>query len=237
MIKIFLVDDHQLVRAGLRALLNGAGDMEVVGEAGDGNELLAKARGLDIDVTLMDIQMPGGMGGIEATRRLVRQSPKTRVIVLSHLSDDPLPGQLHDAGAVGYLTKGCPPDEMIDAIRAVHRGMPYVDAQLAQRRMVRTWRGIAATPFESLSGREMQVTMMILDGRRNKIIAEALSLSEKTVSTYRQRICDKLKVETDVELTRLAYRHGIICDGDGVNGDLPADVQADAEADADAERP
>lgn len=210
MIKIFLVDDHQLVRAGLRALLEGAGDMQVVGEAGDGLEALTKARGLAIDVALMDIQMPDGMGGIEATRRLTRQSPLARVVVLSHLSDDPLPAQLYEAGAVGYLTKGCPPQEMFDAIRAVHRGQPYVAAAIAQRRMVRAWRGVAQTPFESLSGREMQSLMMILDGHRNKDIASQLSLSEKTVSTYRQRICEKLKVSTDVELTRLAFRYGLI---------------------------
>lgn len=237
MIKIFLVDDHQLVRAGLRALLEGAGQMQVVGEAAEGGEALAKLRPPEpgADVVLMDIQMPGGMGGIEATRRLVRQCPQVRVVVLSHLSDDPLSAQLYEAGAVGYLTKGCPPREMFDAIRAVHRGQPYVAAEIAQRRMVRAWRGLEKTPFEALSGREMQCLMLILDGHKNKDIAKQLSLSEKTVSTYRQRICDKLKVATDVELTRLAYRHGIICDGEslsvsaaGADGPEPGD---DAPAD------
>lgn len=214
MIRILLIDDHQLVRAGLRSIIEAAGDMAVVAEAGDGEEALTHARKLEFDVALMDIHMPDGMGGIEATRRLLRQAPKARVIALSQLSDDPLPAQLHDAGAVGYLTKGCPAREMLDAIRAVHRGLPYVDAELAQKKMVKTWRGTAATPFEHLSSREMQVTMMILDGRRNKQIAESLSLSEKTVSTYRQRIYEKLAIGTDVELTRLAYRHGIISDGE-----------------------
>jgi len=214
MIKILLVDDHQLVRAGLRAILDKASDMVVVGEAGNGDEALSIARGVDIDVVLMDIHMPGGMGGIEATRRLLRQAPKARIIVLSQLSDDPLPAQLHEAGAIGYLTKGCPATEMLDAIRAVHRGMPYIDAHLAQQRMVKSWRGTTSTPFEELSPREMQVTLMILDGRRNKNVAESLSLSEKTVSTYRQRIYEKLHVSTDVELTRLAFRYGIISEGE-----------------------
>jgi len=214
MIKILLVDDHQLVRAGLRSILDNAGDMTVVGEASDGDEALGMARGVEFDVVLMDIHMPEGMGGIEATRRLLRQAPGARIIALSQMSDDPLPAQLQQAGAIGYLTKGCPAKEMLDAIRAVHRGMPYVDAQLAQRRMVKTWRGTASTPFEQLSPREMQVTLMILDGRRNKDIAESLSLSEKTVSTYRQRIYEKLGVGTDVELTRLAFRHGIISEGE-----------------------
>jgi two-component system invasion response regulator UvrY len=214
MIKILLVDDHQLVRAGLRAILDAAGDMAVVGEAGDGEEALAIAREARPDVVLMDIHMPDGMGGIEATRRLLRQVPAARVIALSQMSDDPLPAQLQQAGAVGYLTKGCPAREMLDAIRAVYRGIPYIDAQLAQRRMVKSWRGTASTPFEQLSPREMQVTLMILDGRRNKDVAESLSLSEKTVSTYRQRIYEKLGVGTDVELTRLAFRHGIISEGE-----------------------
>ncbi|MCF7989363.1 MAG: response regulator [Thiohalocapsa sp.] len=222
MIKILIVDDHQLVRAGLRSIIESAGDMQVVAEAADGEEALGAVRKLSVDVVLMDIQMPDGMGGIEATRRLLRQSPHTRVIALSALSEDPLPARLHEAGAIGYLTKGCPAKEMLDAIRAVHRGMPYVDADLAQKRMVAGWRGTAETPFESLSAREMQVTMMILDGRRNHEIANSLSLSQKTVSTYRQRIFEKLDVSTDVDLTRLAYRHGMIQDLD-----RPEPVSAD----------
>jgi len=158
----------------------------------------------------MDLNMPGGMGGIEATRRLCRLLPKARIVALSALSDEPLPTQVHDAGAIGYLTKGCPARELLDAIRAVQRGLPYVDARLAQKRMVAGWRGTKETPFADLSAREMQVTLMILDGRRNHEIAECLSLSQKTVSTYRQRIFEKLHLSTDVELTRLAYRHGLI---------------------------
>jgi two-component system invasion response regulator UvrY len=211
MIKLMIVDDHQLVREGLRSIIASATDLAVVAEANSGEEAIAQAQqGVAPDVVLMDINMPGGMGGIEATRRLLRLLPKARVIALSALSDEPLPTQLHDAGAVGYLTKECPARELLDAIRAVDRGLPYVDARLAQRRMVAGWRGIRETPFADLSSREMQVALMILDGRRNNQIADCLSLSQKTVSTYRQRIFEKLGVGTDVQLTRLAYRHGII---------------------------
>jgi two-component system invasion response regulator UvrY len=211
MIKLMIVDDHQLVREGLRSIIASATDLAVVAEANSGEEAIAQAQqGVAPDVVLMDINMPGGMGGIEATRRLLRLLPKARVIALSALSDEPLPTQLHDAGAVGYLTKECPARELLDAIRAVDRGLPYVDARLAQRRMVAGWRGIRETPFADLSSREMQVALMILDGRRNSQIADCLSLSQKTVSTYRQRIFEKLGVGTDVQLTRLAYRHGII---------------------------
>jgi two-component system invasion response regulator UvrY len=211
MIKLMIVDDHQLVRAGLRSIIESAGDLAVVAEADSGEEALVQAqKGIAPDVVLMDINMPGGMGGIEATRRLARLLPQARIVALSVLSDEPLPTQLHEAGAIGYLTKGCPAKELLDAIRAVDRGLPYVDARLAQRRMVAGWRGTKATPFEELSAREMQVTLMILDGRRNHEIADCLSLSQKTVSTYRQRIFEKLDIATDVELTRLAFRYGLI---------------------------
>ena len=211
MIKLMIVDDHQLVREGLRSIFASAVDLAVVGEAQSGEDAIALVQqGASPDVVLMDINMPGGMGGIEATRRLTRMLPNLRIIVLSALSEEPLPTQLHDAGAIGYLTKGCPAKELLDAIRAVERGLPYVDARLAQRRMVAGWRGTKETPFADLSPREMQVTLMILDARRNHEIAQCLSLSQKTVSTYRQRIFEKLGITTDVELTRLGYRHGII---------------------------
>jgi two-component system, NarL family, invasion response regulator UvrY len=214
MISVMIVDDHQLVRAGLRSILESAGDLCVVAEGQSGEEAVALVEtGLGADIVLMDLNMPGGMGGIEAIRRLKRLLPELRIIVLSALSDEPLPTQVHEAGAVGYLTKGCPARELLDAVRAVHRGLPYVDAKLAQRRMVAGWRGICSTPFEQLSGREIQVTLMILDGRRNHDIADALGINQKTISTYRQRIFEKLKVGTDVELTRLAYRHGLIDEG------------------------
>jgi two-component system invasion response regulator UvrY len=213
MIKVLLVDDHELVRTGIRRILEEAGDVEVVGEASDGDEALKVARKTAPDVVLMDLNMPG-MGGIEATRRMVRLQPKTRVIALTVLDDDPFPARLSEAGAIGYLSKGCPAAEMIEAVRTVHRGVPYVAASVARKHMLAGWQGAATTPFEELSSREMQVAMMILDGQRTQEISEALSLSPKTVSTYRQRIYEKLNVKTDVELTRLAYRHGLIVDRD-----------------------
>ncbi|MEA3275518.1 MAG: response regulator [Pseudomonadota bacterium] len=211
MIKVFLVDDHELVRTGIRRILEEAGNIEVVGEAADGDTALKAARKAMPDVVLMDVNMPG-MGGIEATRRIVRLLPDVKVIALTVLDDDPFPARLNEAGAVGYLTKGCPAKEMIEAVRTVHRGLPYVASSVARKHMLADWRGLASTPFEDLSSREMQVAMMILDGQRTQEISDALSLSPKTVSTYRQRIYEKLQVKTDVELTRLAYRHNLITD-------------------------
>ena len=209
MINVFLVDDHELVRTGIRRILEEAGDIVVVGEAADGDEALKAARKAEPDVVLMDVNMPG-MGGIEATRRMVRLIPNAKVIALTVLDDDPFPARLNDAGAVGYLTKGCPAKEMIEAVRTVHRGLPYVASSVARKHMIADWQGMTSTPFQELSAREMQVAMMILDGQRTQDISDALSLSPKTVSTYRQRIYEKLRVKTDVELTRLAYRHGLI---------------------------
>lgn len=212
MIKILLVDDHQLVRAGLRAILENAGDMEVVGEASDGAEAVKLCRDQSPHVVLMDIRMPEGMGGIEATRRLLRQQPPAKVIALTSLAEDPFPTQLHEAGAVGYLTKGCPAKELLEAIRTVHRGRPYIDREIAQR-LAFGRRNEPESPFAKLSPREMQVLMMILDGRRNVEIAGEIDKSQKTVSTHRHRIYSKLDVASDVELIRLALRFGLIADG------------------------
>ncbi|MCB2263904.1 MAG: response regulator [Candidatus Thiosymbion ectosymbiont of Robbea hypermnestra] len=211
MIKILLVDDHKLVRTGIRHILKEVGDMTVVGEAADGDSALKLAGDTTPDVVLMDVKMPG-MGGIETTRRMVRRLPDVKVIALTVLDDAPFPTCLREAGAVGYLTKGCPAEEMIEAIRSVVSGSPYVAVSIARRYMLAGWRGVhaATTPFEELSPRELEVAMMVLDGQRTGEISNRLSLSPKTISTYRQRIYGKLQVSTDVGLTRLALRHGLI---------------------------
>ena len=212
MIKVLLVDDHELVRTGVRRILEEVGDIEVIGEASNGDDALKSARKVEPDVVLMDVSMPG-MGGIEATRRMVRLLPDVKVIALTVLDDDPFPARLNEAGAHGYLTKGCPASEMLDAIHMVHRGQRYVASIVARKHMLADWHGVASTaPFEELSSREMQVAMMILEGQCTREISSALSLSPKTVSTYRQRIYEKLDVKNDVELTRLAYRYELIKD-------------------------
>jgi two-component system invasion response regulator UvrY len=209
MIRVFLVDDHELVRTGIRRILDEVQDICVVGEAADGDSALKEIRRLEPDVVLMDLNMPG-MGGIETTRRLMRILPGAKVIALTVLDEHPFPAHVNEAGALGYLTKGCPAEEMVNAVRTVSQGLPYVAASVARKHMLAKWQGVASAPFNELSAREMQVVMMILDGKRTPDISECLSLSPKTVSTYRQRIYDKLQVRTDVELTRLAYRHGLI---------------------------
>ncbi|MCC5857443.1 MAG: UvrY/SirA/GacA family response regulator transcription factor [Ectothiorhodospiraceae bacterium] len=209
MIRTLLVDDHQLVRSGIRRILEDAEDIQVVGEAGTGEEALHLARENRPDVVLMDVNMPG-IGGLEATRKLLHVHPEMRIIALTIYMDEPYPSKLMEAGAMGYLTKGCDVDEIIRAIRHVSRGERYIGADIARHMALSGFAGRAGNRFEKLSRREMQVMLMITQGHKLQEISDTLCLSPKTVSTYRYRLYEKLGVENDVELTHLAIRHGMI---------------------------
>lgn len=210
MIRVLLVDDHELVRTGIRRILEGNTEIEVVAEAKTGEEALQLATNFEPDLVLMDVNMPG-IGGIEATRKLRRLHPTTQIIALTIHSDTPFPEQLHEAGALGYLTKGCPADEMFEAIQTVAAGKPFVSSEVSRKLTLARLTGKDPdSPFNILSQREMQVLMMITQGQKTQDISDSLCLSPKTVSTYRHRLFEKLDVETDVELTHLALRHGLI---------------------------
>lgn len=211
MIRVVLVDDHELVRTGVKGIIDGAMDMQVVAEAATGEEAIELVGKHTPDVVLMDVHMPG-MGGIEATRRLLHKYDRLKVIALTALGEDPFPSRLNEVGAQGYLTKGCPAQEMIHAIRTVYMGKPYIAEEVAKKHVLSEWQGLSGNPFSGLSSRETQVLMQILEGRKNYQISDILCLSPKTVSTYRQRVMEKLNVHNDVELTRLAYRHGLLDD-------------------------
>ena len=184
--------------------------MEVIGEASSGEEALTKAEKLSPDVVLMDLKMPG-IGGIEATRTIRRRFPKVQVVAVTALSDDPFPAQLHDAGAVGFVSKGCPANELTDAVRAAYDHKPYVSGDVAQRMALsRLAADGTASPVERLSSRELQVMLMITKGVSNQDISDQLCLSPKTISTYRHRLYEKLGVTNDVELTHFALRHGVV---------------------------
>lgn len=209
MIRVVLVDDHQLVRCGIRRILDEAAEIEVVAEAADGESAMAEVRRLRPDVVLLDVHMPG-VGGLEATTRLLRIDPELRIIALTVHVDEPYPSRLLGAGALGYLTKGCDEAEIIRAIHSVMRGRRYISDEIARQMALSGLDGHAANPFERLSRREVQVMLMVTEGRRLQEISDRLCLSPKTVSTYRYRLYDKLGVSNDVELTRLAIRHGLL---------------------------
>ena len=210
MIRIMLVDDHRLVRAGLKRVLTEVADMEVVAEASSGEEALELVRDITPDIVLMDINMPG-IGGLEATRRLLQRSPAAKVIVVSMHLEEPYPSRMLAAGAAGYISKDSAADEVVTAIRRVHGGGHYVAADVAGNLAASLVKGPSgASPFDQLSQRETQVMLMVTKGYSTQEISDSLHLSPKTVSTYRYRLFEKLGVGNDVELTRMAMRYGLL---------------------------
>ncbi|MGH8041186.1 MAG: response regulator [Rudaea sp.] len=208
MIRIVLVDDHELVRTGLRLILEKHRDMEIIGEAEDGERGLALIKQLRPEVALVDVHMPG-VSGIEVTERVRRAKLATRVVILTMINEAPFPRRLLEAGASGYLTKGCPAEELIRAVRKVADGQRYLGGDVAQQLALATMTG-AASPFEELSARELEVAMMLAQGRAAKSIATRLHLSEKTVATYKSRLFEKLGIDNVVALAHLASAHGVL---------------------------
>ncbi len=209
MYQVLIVDDHRLVRSGLRRLLEDVGHISVVGEAESGEDAIRLMKTCTPDVVLMDINMPG-MGGMEATRRLLQAYPQIKIIVLSIFDAKPFPTSLMQVGAAGYLTKSCGISEIVNAIDAVCRGGRYISADVAPQLALALLPGTEESSLKKLSLRELQVLLMVVQGRNVQEISSNLYLSPKTVSTYRVRLFDKLAVQNDVELTHLAMRHGLI---------------------------
>ncbi len=184
--------------------------LEVVGAAASGEEAIQLVREVQPQVLLMDLMMPG-MGGHEASLRLMKLWPELRIVMLSVTEDGPLPGRLLDAGVAGYLTKGAHLDDVVTAIRRAARGQRYVSPELAQMLVLQKHApDPAENPFTTLSAREMQVLMLLVSEKRVQDIAEQLFLSPKTISTYRSRLLLKLGVDNDIALARLALQHGVI---------------------------
>lgn len=208
MIRVLVVDDHDLVRTGITRMLADIDGLQVVGEADSGETALKLARELKPDVVLMDVKMPG-IGGLEATRKLLRSHPDIKVVAVTVCEEDPFPTRLLQAGAAGYLTKGAGLDEMVQAIRLAFAGQRYISPQIAQQLALKSFQP-QGSPFDSLSEREIQIALMIVGCQKVQIISDKLCLSPKTVNTYRYRIFEKLSVTSDVELTLLAVRHGMV---------------------------
>lgn len=205
MIRILLVDDHELVRTGIAALLNAAGNMAVVGIAQSGEEAVNQVVKLAADVVLMDVNMPG-IGGIEACRRILKRDPDVKIIALSVHHDGPIPQQLLKLGVMGFISKNSTADEMVIAIKKVMAGKRYLCSEVANNIALHGLTGDAESPFSKLSQREAEVVTLILQGKTIQEMSSMLVISDKTINTYRYRIYEKLQVKNDVELTRLAVK-------------------------------
>jgi two-component system invasion response regulator UvrY len=210
MIKVLLVDDHDIVRTGIKMVLEKMSGISIVGESQDGYEAIEKVKILKPDVVLMDVNMPR-MSGLEATRKISDLDPYVRIIILTIHAENPYPKQMLDAGASGYLTKGCAAEELESAIKKVYGGQKYVGADIAQQMALSMLPGgKKQSPFDILTSREMEVMMLLVRGKKAKEIGKMLGLNDKTVATYKYRILEKLELQNEVKLTHMAIRHGIL---------------------------
>lgn len=209
--RILIVDDHRLLRAGLKTLLNSDPNLEVVGEATSGEEALKVVQETQPDVVLMDLAM-SGMDGLEATRRLVQMVPGIRVLVMTMHEDSELMKECVRAGAKGYIIKRAAESELVDAIYAVQRDVIYIHPSLMQSLISPKQKPGAqsAKETEALSAREIEVLQLIVKGYTNRQISEALSISVRTVETHRSNVMDKLNLHSRVELVRYATEHGLV---------------------------
>ena len=208
MVEIIVIDDHDLVRFGLVRLLADVAGIRVVADGNSGQRAVDLAKEYEPDVILMDVRMPG-RDGIEATKKIQRLFPEIKIIAVTACDDDPFPARLLQAGASGYLTKGASTDEMIQAIKTVMAGKKYLTPTIAQKLASQSL-GVSDNPFNDLSDREMQIATMICSCKKVQAISDTLCLSPKTVNTYRYRVFEKLSVTSDVELTHLAIRYGLL---------------------------
>jgi DNA-binding NarL/FixJ family response regulator len=206
-IKVFMVDDHALVRTGMRMILSNEVDIQVVGEAETGEQALPMIRQLEPDVVLCDLHLPG-ISGLEVTERIMRAGRGPRVIMVSVLEDGPLPKRLLEAGAHGYVGKGGDAAELVRAVREVARGKRYLGGNVAQNMALSGIGG--GTPLDALSDREVEIAMLLVQGLRQQEIAERLCLSPKTVNTHKARLFRKLQVEDSIALTRLLQQYGVV---------------------------
>lgn len=209
MIRVALIDDHELVRTGYRLILSRQPDIEIVGEAEDGQAGLLLLRRLEPDVALVDIQMPG-LSGIELTDRMRRSKSRTRIVIVSMVTESPFPRRLLAAGASGYVSKGGSADEMLKAIRVVADGRRYLAPKIAERLALEALDGGSTAPFDALTTRELEVALMLCKGRDMQQIAKMLKLSAKTVATYKYRLFDKMGIDNTVALAHLASVHGML---------------------------
>ncbi|QTL38486.1 UvrY/SirA/GacA family response regulator transcription factor [Xenorhabdus budapestensis] len=209
MINVLLVDDHELVRIGVKGILDDVRGIKVIGEASSGEDAVKWCRSNTTDVVMMDMGMPG-IGGLEAAKKIIRYSPDTRVIMLTIHTDSSLPTKVMQAGVRGYLSKAATPQDMINAIRTVYAGQRYISPDIAQQMALDQLYPQKENPLDELSERELQIMTMITQGKKVNEISTLLNLSPKTVNSYRYRMFNKLNIKGDVELTHIAIRCGLL---------------------------
>ncbi|MCI0490712.1 MAG: response regulator transcription factor [Blastocatellia bacterium] len=209
MIKILIADDHPIVREGLKQIIAKTPDMEVAGEALNGQDALNKVRAEEWDVILLDITMPG-RSGLEVLKEMTSENPRLRVLVLSIHPEDQYAVRALKAGAAGYLTKGSAPEQLITAIRKVLTGGKYISPSLAEKLAADLVSDTEKPLHEALSDREYQVLCMLASGKTVKEIAEELFLSVQSISTYRSRILTKMKMKNNAELTHYAILNQLV---------------------------
>jgi len=209
MIRIIIADDHPIVRAGMKQIISEAVDMSVADEAGDGRQLLNKIRAENFDVVILDITMPH-IDGLDVLKQLKIEKPKLPVIILSIHPESQYALRVLKAGASGYVTKTSAPDELITAIRKVHRGGKYISPSVAEKLAFQLEADFEEMPHEALSDREYQVLCMLASGKTVTEIAEELALSVKTVSTYRSRILEKMDMKNNAELIHYAVQNKLV---------------------------
>lgn len=209
MIRVIIVDDHAMIRRGLRETLVEAGDFDVIGEAEDYGSLRALMRGQRPDVVLLDLNLPG-RGGIDVLRALLLDDDRARVVVLTQYPEDQYGIRALKAGAMSYLNKACDPGEIVTALRTVANGRKYVTKEISLALADSIGPHRSEEPHQALSERELQIFRMIATGRKLSAMATALDLSPKTVSVYRSRVLEKLGLRSNAEIAAYAVRHGLI---------------------------
>lgn len=209
MIKVFIADDHAVVRRGIIQILSEEPDIEVVGEAANADEIMAQLYDKDWDILVLDITMPG-KNGLDAMLEIKQRKPEIKILILTMYPEEEIAIRALKTGALGYLTKDSVPGELIKAIRKVQLGNRYISSGIAESIALSFEKNKANLPHEILSDREFQILCLIASGNTLHQIAENLSISVKTVSTYRSRILEKMNMKSNVELAHYAIKHRLV---------------------------
>ncbi len=209
MIRVFIADDHGIVRKGMKQILSRTPDIEVAGEASTGQEALEKIWANNFDVVILDIALPG-RNGLEILKQIKSQQPKLPVLILSMYPEDQYAVRVLKAGAAGYLTKESDKSELIEAIRRIAQGKKYITPELAERLADELKPGADKAPHDRLSDREYHLLCLIAKGKNTKEIAAELSLSIKTIGTHRASLLDKMEMKSNAELTHYAIQHKLV---------------------------